>query len=71
MLLPDLSMLLTAMGDAQYIPVAAGVIGLASAVATIYPPTWKGAAILHKFALLVGNAAPANPAVPPPTSSSK
>ncbi len=53
---------LTAAGYGAYIPLALAVIGAASMIATVYPPTWPGAKILHTFALLKGNAKPAIPA---------
>jgi hypothetical protein len=53
---------LNALGLGAYVPVALALIGLASAIATVYPPAWPGAAVLHKAALLLGRAAPATPA---------
>jgi hypothetical protein len=57
-----LAQALTALGLGAYLPVALALIGLASAIATVYPPSWPGAAMLHKLALLFGRAAPATPA---------
>ena len=54
----------TQLGYGAYVPVLLSVVGLFSAVAAVYPPTWKGAATIHKLALLVGNAKPATPATP-------
>jgi hypothetical protein len=53
---------LNSLGYGQYIVVISAVVGLASAVSSVYPPTWKGAGAVHKVALLVGNAKPATPA---------
>ncbi|MBN9507640.1 MAG: hypothetical protein J0I21_00845 [Alphaproteobacteria bacterium] len=53
---------LNALGLGAYVPVALALIGLASAIATVYPPAWPGAAMLHRIALLFGRAAPATPA---------
>lgn len=50
--------LLTSLGLAAWIPVVLGIVGLASAISTIYPTTWLGASWVHKLALLVGNAKP-------------
>jgi hypothetical protein len=61
--------LLTSLGEGAYIPVVLTVIGAASALSTVYPSTWKGAAIVHKVALLFGRAAPAVPASAPATSA--
>lgn len=47
---------------AATITVGTSIVGFFSVVASIYPPTWKGAATVHKLALLVGKAAPAVPA---------
>jgi hypothetical protein len=57
-----LAQALNALGLGAYLPVALALIGLASAIATVYPPSWPGAAVLHKLALLFGRAAPAAPA---------
>lgn len=54
--------ILNAMGKGAYVPAVLSVIGAASAVATVYPNNWKGAAFVHKLALLIGKATPANPA---------
>lgn len=53
---------LTSLGYGAYVPVALAVIGLFSAVAAVWPPTWRGAATIHRLALLVGHAKPATPA---------
>lgn len=53
---------LNELGAGAYIPVAFAVIGLFSAVATVYPQTWPGASIVHSIALLFGKATPATPA---------
>lgn len=53
---------LTALGWGAYVPVAFAVVGLFSAVSTVYPSTWPGAAVVHSIALLKGNASPATPA---------
>lgn len=52
--------LLSSLGYGAYIPVVLSAVGLFSAVATVYPTNWKGAAIIHKLALLIGNAKPEN-----------
>jgi len=60
---PDvLTAMLQALGWGAYVPVALALIGLFSAVSTIYPPTAPGAVVVHKLALLFGRAAPAVPA---------
>ena len=62
---PDvLATMLQTLGYGAYVPVALALIGLFSAVSTIYPPTAPGAAGVHKLALLFGRAAPAVPATP-------
>lgn len=53
---------MNALGEGAYIPVVLAVIGAASAISTVYPANWPGAVWVHKFALLVRNAAPAVPA---------
>jgi hypothetical protein len=70
-----LDQVLTATGHGNLVPLVASLatvgtslVGAASVLATVYPPTWKGAATIHKIALLVGKAAPATPASTPPSS---
>lgn len=67
----QLTQFLISAGYAAYVPLLLAFIGLFSVVATVYPTTWKGAAAVHKLALLLGNAKPANPAMPPTTSETK
>lgn len=59
---PTIVAVMTQLGWAQYVPVVLALIGLASAVSAVWPPTWPGAAMIHKIALLVGHARPAVPA---------
>lgn len=59
---PTLQSVLTGLGFGQYVAVIAAIIGLFSAISTIYPATWPGAKAVHWLALLKGNAAPAIPA---------
>lgn len=54
---------LDSLGYGAYVPAVLSVVGAFSAVAAVYPANWKGAATIHKLALLVGNAKPAVPAV--------
>lgn len=60
---------LQALGYGAYVPIILAVVGLFSAVSTIYPATWPGAAAVHKAALLIGNAKPAVPAAPTSVTS--
>lgn len=57
-----LSALMTQLGWGAYVPVVLAVIGLFSAISTVYRPTWPGASVVHKIALLFGHAKPATPA---------
>ena len=57
-----LAALMQSLGWGAYVPVALALIGLFSAIATVYPPTAPGAAVVHKLALLIGRAKPATPA---------
>lgn len=52
------------MGLGAYVPVVLSVIGLFSAISTVYPPTWPGAGFVHTIALLFGKATPVVPASP-------
>jgi len=58
---PIVTMMQT-LGWGAYVPMVLAVIGAFSLIATVYPPTWPGAAVVHKLALLFGNAKPATPA---------
>lgn len=53
---------MTQMGWGVYIPLVLAIIGLFSAISTVYPATWPGANVVHKLAGLIGNAKPAVPA---------
>lgn len=59
---------LISLGYGVYVPVVLAAVGFFSAVATVYPNTWKGAGTIHKMALLLKNASPATPAVAPATT---
>ncbi len=68
-LVQSVDAILTATGHGNLIPLVASLVALAaavnsaaSAVSTFYPPTWRGAATVHKLALMIGKAAPAVPA---------
>lgn len=63
----SLEALMTSLGYGAYIPVLFAVVGLASAIATIYPQTWPGAGVIHSIALMIGKAKPASPASAVPT----
>lgn len=54
----EIDMGLTVLGYGAYVPIVLAVVGLFSAIATVYPATWPGAGTVHKLALLVGNASP-------------
>jgi hypothetical protein len=54
--------LMVVLGYGKIVPIVLAGVGFFSAVATVYPTEWPGAAIIHKCALLVGKAAPATPA---------
>jgi hypothetical protein len=66
-----LAAILASCGLGAYVPLVFALIGVASAVSVIYPPTWPGAAYVHKAALLIRNASPAVPAAPPAPPSAK
>lgn len=55
---------LTSLGYGAYVPVVLAVVGLFSAISTVYPATWPGSKVVHTIALLKGNAKPAVPATP-------
>jgi len=57
-----LTSFMAALGYGAYIPVALAIVGLFSAIATVYPATAPGAKIVHTIALLIGKASPAVPA---------
>lgn len=55
----SLSQLLVSLGYGAFVPVLLAIIGLFSAVSTVYKPTWPGASTVHTLALLTGHAVPA------------
>jgi hypothetical protein len=56
--------LLTQFGYGAYVPVVLALIGLASAISTVYPPNAPGAVIVRALALLFGHAKPTGAADP-------
>jgi hypothetical protein len=66
-----LAALLAQCGYGAYVPVVLAVIGLASAIATVYPPNWPGAPIVRGVAMLFGHAKPATPTQPTPVPAAK
>lgn len=63
----ELVPLLAALGYTSYVPIILAVIGLFSAISTVYPHDWPYASVIHTMALLLGKATP----VPIPTQSAE
>jgi hypothetical protein len=60
-----ITIILTSLGYGNLVPLILSIVGLFSAVAIIYPPSWRGAEFIHTMALLRGNATPLVPAGEP------
>ncbi len=54
--------ILNVLGYGKYVVLVSAVVGAFSALSTVYNPAWRGAATIHRLALLVGNAKPEVPA---------
>jgi hypothetical protein len=57
-----LTLAMDQLGWGAYVPLVLALIGLFSIISTVYPASAPGAAIVHRLALLIGNARPATAA---------
>ncbi len=57
-----ISTIMLSLGYGAYVPLVLAIVGAFSTIATVYPPNWPGASLVHKGALLFNKAAPAVPA---------